>query len=1327
MSGQHRAPYGASVPPDNINGLVNDVNSYLDELSNNEPNTIPPRQQSLQNRNSPYLREAEYTQPQNNTSNAYYGYYGASPGYPPRQESRYDETIDVNRNSEYYMQSVSHDVPTHQRNASYGSEAGYPPYSYEGGYSSYGYPPPSYHYAPPTPMPSRSSYGAPYPQSTVVDPVLQRPAPPLPPSSSAYRMPMPVNYNGQTQTSPVLSTVYPPPDYQIHRTPPGSPGSRQSLPPNDGYSYQQQHQQPQQTPAYPPPGYSRPTSQDYMSAHRPTKLYDAPSVVSTPSSADPSSASSLRTHRRTPSSLKHTVPTTIERPKYHQIQTEGGEKEEIPFIPVSPDTSDDEELTFVEEVKEPMNVLPSTGNYVPSSLPPPLPPVHSHGTGNQEQDKKNKTEERDDDDNDEENDKEDYSLMSVMSKQFIRRIKAVEHVRDLFCANEYPEAFTGQEAVTALKVILRDRIPEEHCIKIAMALMHSTPALFSPVHYSQKSLITGRVYNSPDELYTFDEEASDEDVPVGVLTNLTKCYTFACEPDKGGCYAPQCPNKPEIFEKEFKSEVSLSRQASIKSTVSTEAMTSYPHMAWAQRVPRELLESVSKRERDRQEAINEMIYSEEVYRDDLDTLHEVFVMPLKELNIIERERRDEFFQKVFSNYAELRVISAALFKDLLELQHRYDKRCIPMIGDVLVQHFRYFEQPFTAYSPGVSLAEYIVGKERRRNPEFQRFISENERNNERMRRLAFRHFLLNPVTRMQRYPLLLEAIIKKTDEDNPDHAYLVRCRDVIKGIAARADLQADVFKKRVEILKIDDSLIPKQGELHDLQLTDESRKLYHQGGLKRRNNNIDVTEKSDIYAFVFDHVLVMTKPRKTSAGDEYRIWKRPIPLQMLFVQGSGEYMGGSRSQMMNSSTGSMLQGSGNTVSLTLCHLGQRSATYPFYCTPEERQQWIKAIEDAKSALKKRQGENDVFELCSLDDNTFRYIGPGGAGGGQSKVNCSVPFVTADGKSKVAIGTDIGVYVKTVGENTARRVLSCENVTQLAVMEKHHILLVLTDKSLKAYAVDMISSANNIRTDRLAQEIAQHVSFFQVGYCNSKDLLVYKKKKNTSSIFTALEPICDLRDPKNEKLLTQRTGFLGQRSSPSWFKKYKDFYVGADASNIHFLSKKLNIVCERGFEIIDPENLSVGRDIPDSEDPQFNFVQRHTDLKPLAMYRIHEKFLLCYNKFAFYVNNRNGSLVQQGSGRSPLLCEWEGNPDHIVYQHPYVVAIDPSFIEVRHVDTGELVQIVPGDNIRLTYYNGGGESPVIHGCMTHSQRPDFQHVFHLSLNPPRNSNSTGSRK
>lgn len=40
-----------------------------------------------------------------------------------------------------------------------------------------------------------------------------------------------------------------------------------------------------------------------------------------------------------------------------------------------------------------------------------------------------------------------YAFLSVLGKAFVRRVRGLENVRELFCANEYPESFTGQEAI----------------------------------------------------------------------------------------------------------------------------------------------------------------------------------------------------------------------------------------------------------------------------------------------------------------------------------------------------------------------------------------------------------------------------------------------------------------------------------------------------------------------------------------------------------------------------------------------------------------------------------------------------------------------------------------------------------------------------------------------------------------------------------------------------------------------------------------------------------------------------------------------------------------
>lgn len=41
---------------------------------------------------------------------------------------------------------------------------------------------------------------------------------------------------------------------------------------------------------------------------------------------------------------------------------------------------------------------------------------------------------------------------------------------------------------------------------------------------------------------------------------------------------------------------------------------------------------------------------------------------------------------------------------------------------------------------------------------------------------------------------------------------------------------------------------------------------------------------------------------------------------------------------------------------------------------------------------------------------------------------------------------------------------------------------------------------------------------------------------------------------------------------------------------------------------------------------------------------------------------------------------------IAFHNPYILAFDAAFIEVRHADTGAIVQIIRGDSMRLLYEN-----------------------------------------
>lgn len=79
------------------------------------------------------------------------------------------------------------------------------------------------------------------------------------------------------------------------------------------------------------------------------------------------------------------------------------------------------------------------------------------------------------------------------------------------------------------------------------------------------------------------------------------------------------------------------------------------------------------------------------------------------------------------------------------------------------------------------------------------------------------------------------------------------------------------------------------------------------------------------------------------------------------------------------------------------------------------------------------------------------------------------------------------------------------------------------------------------------------------------------------------------------------------------------------------------------------------------------------------------------EFGLYVN-RHGD-----PSRTKNTIEWEGTAERVAWHPPYVLLFDSRFIEVRHVETGRLCQIIPGNEMRCIW-DGRGTSaaPLVPG-------------------------------
>jgi hypothetical protein len=309
---------------------------------------------------------------------------------------------------------------------------------------------------------------------------------------------------------------------------------------------------------------------------------------------------------------------------------------------------------------------------------------------------------------------------------------------------------------------------------------------------------------------------------------------------------------------------------------------------------------------------------------------------------------------------------------------------------------------YLKYGPHVVLAEYAAKIEVETNMVFKQFIKTKEQLAQ-CRRLPFRHFIILPVTRLQRYSLLLGAVLKKTPDDNPDKEYLSKCIEIIKQVAEKMDEGTVLTKNTLRILEIEARIRYKLDEFHQLDLTKPGRRLLMEGTLTRKSHL--VVETVELHVFLFDHLLLMTKVKKspTKEGDvEYMISKRPIPMELLHMSEATEgfsiglrNMSSTYSSTLNSPTTTTLPSSspfGSSYPIMFQHLGRHGADYLLYAeNAAARVEWKEKLVQAKAVKEMADIDKRIFEIRSLSDTTFAGTHYTSSAHNHGKVTCTVPF------------------------------------------------------------------------------------------------------------------------------------------------------------------------------------------------------------------------------------------------------------------------------------------------------------------------------------------------
>ncbi|XP_061822656.1 intersectin-1 isoform X1 [Nerophis lumbriciformis] len=302
-----------------------------------------------------------------------------------------------------------------------------------------------------------------------------------------------------------------------------------------------------------------------------------------------------------------------------------------------------------------------------------------------------------------------------------------------------------------------------------------------------------------------------------------------------------------------------------------------------------LLDMLSPMERKRQGYIHELIVTEENYVNDLQLVTEIFHKPLLDCELLSEKE----VAMIFVNWKELIMCNIKLLKALrVRKKMSGDRMPVKMIGDILTNQLPHM-QPYIRFCSCQLNGATLIQQKTDDNPEIKDFLKRLAMD-PRCKGMPLSSFLLKPMQRVTRYPLIIKNILENTPESHPDHSHLKAalekaeelCSQVNEGVREKensdrlewiqAHVQCEGLSEQLVFNSVTNCLGP--------------RKFLHSGKLFKAKSS------KELYGFLFNDFLLLTqvtKPLGSSGSDkvfsskthlQYRMYKTPIFLNEVLVK-----------------------------------------------------------------------------------------------------------------------------------------------------------------------------------------------------------------------------------------------------------------------------------------------------------------------------------------------------------------------------------------------------------------------------------------------------------
>ncbi|KAJ3030647.1 hypothetical protein HDV00_008758 [Rhizophlyctis rosea] len=296
-----------------------------------------------------------------------------------------------------------------------------------------------------------------------------------------------------------------------------------------------------------------------------------------------------------------------------------------------------------------------------------------------------------------------------------------------------------------------------------------------------------------------------------------------------------------------------------------------PSPAWSFKVDKKLLAEIPAEERKRQEAIFELIATEQSYVRDLQLIIEVFYAPLQTM------LQPTDVRTLFSNIEEILLVNSLILSDLETVQAEQGF-VVSGVGGLFLKHAQSLAT-YQSYCANMNTALKVLQRLRAADPRLAEFLKSQQSQNKACRFLDLSSFLLEPMQRITRYTLLLRQILHHTPKTHPDHDDVMRALSVSEEAAERVNVAAREQESREKIAAVRGGL-DMEGESLDLFAPTRflgPRMFVHDGMVEKKKSG------KKLHAYLFNDLLLLAQAKGKSEKGEV-LYRKPMPLNEIIAR-----------------------------------------------------------------------------------------------------------------------------------------------------------------------------------------------------------------------------------------------------------------------------------------------------------------------------------------------------------------------------------------------------------------------------------------------------------